>query len=652
LSDLDRRLVRGSAWLALSYGGSQFVSLVVTAILARFLVPAEFGLVALASLAMAAVAPVQDSGLGMALIHRRTDVERAVGTVFVFNIAMAIFLYVAVFAVAPLVADLFHAPDLTAVLRVVMLTLVIAAPSSAPSAVIERDLLFARRARGELAATIVRAATAIPLAIAGFGVWSLVTALLASQAVQTIFYWRLAPFRPSPRLFSFALLRQLGLYGRHVAAGNVVAFVDQNVDTVTVGRLLSSANVAYYNLAWQLANLPATGLGYIVGRVMFPAYATLQNDRAAFRDVFLTNMRRVALVSLPVATGIILAANPIVVGIFGARWQPAVAPLQILALYGLARSFTGATGAVFQAAGKPQLVLYLNVLHLLALCAALFTLTPLAGISGAAAAVSLAMFASFIPAWWLALRILELRPSELLCQIRRPAACSLPVAGALFVLSQATPGLQRTLQLILLIVVGVLVYATAALAIANDELRTIAAAFRPSRGEGEPITEQAPETFAGWVTDHVRSLPDDVREGVEVSIDPRLERAPAPRDLDVILESLLANAMSYGTPPIRIDAWHDGNGRIALKVEDRGRGIAPDFVPRLFEPGARSEASQGERPGAGLGLTRAREAALAVGGDIHFEPAAPHGSAFRVRLPTTHDTEAPSDGEANKRRAA
>ena len=178
-----------------------------------------------------------------------------------------------------------------------------------------------------------------------------------------------------PRLFDYRILRELGRYGRHLTAANLVYFVEQNIDTATVGRLLGAADVGYYNMAWRLSNLPATGIGYVVGRVMFPTYATLQHDKPAFRDAFLTNVRRVALVSLPVGVGIFLGARPIVVALFGHRWEPAVAPLQILALFGLMRAFSGPRR---QCSRPPesQLVSLLSVFHLAVLCAALFMLTP------------------------------------------------------------------------------------------------------------------------------------------------------------------------------------------------------------------------------------------------------------------------------------
>ena len=220
------------------------------------------------------------------------------------------------------------------------LVLVIRGLGLVPGALIERDLVFARRARGELGGAAAQALVAVPLALSGFGVWSLVAGQLAGQTVQWAIFWAVTPLRPSPRLFDYRVLRELGRYGRHLTAANLVYFVEQNIDTATVGRLLGAADVGYYNMAWRLSNLPATGIGYVVGRVMFPTYATLQHDKPAFRDAFLTNVRRVTLVSLPVGVGILFGARPIVVALFGHRWEPAVHP-SVLALFGLIRAFSG-----------------------------------------------------------------------------------------------------------------------------------------------------------------------------------------------------------------------------------------------------------------------------------------------------------------------
>jgi lipopolysaccharide exporter len=480
VSELDRKLVRGSAWLALSFGGSQVVTFLVAAILAHFVTPADFGLVALASIAIVVATTVQESGLGLAVIRHRKEVDRAAGTVFVFNFAAGLVFYCVAFAAAPFLARLFSEPDLTEVLRVLALVLPIRALGVIPGVLIERELMFAQRAKGELSGGIVQALVAIPLAVTGAGVWSLVAGQLAGQFVQAVMFWAFTPQRPSPQLFSWPIFRELAQFGRHMTAANLIALIDQNIDTATVGRLLTGADVGFYNMAWRLSNLPATGIGYIVGRVMFPAYSTLQHDQAAFRDAFLANVRRVALFSVPVGVGILLAARPIVVGVFGSRWEPTVVPLQILAVFGVLRAFAGTTAPVMQAAGKPQLITGLNVWQLAVLCAGLFTLTPAFGIDGAAVSVTLAAAAVLVPSMRLVLQILDLRLRELLANIERLVLCSVPLAVCLVALQASAGGLDDGLELALLVVSGAVVYFASALALARGELRTIAMAFRSS----------------------------------------------------------------------------------------------------------------------------------------------------------------------------
>jgi O-antigen/teichoic acid export membrane protein len=260
----------------------------------------------------------------------------------------------------------------------------------------------------------------------------------------------------------------------------VLALIDQNVDTATVGRLLGAVDVGFYNLAWRLSNLPATGIGYIVGRVMFPAYATLQTDKEAFRNAFVTNVRRIALVSLPVGLGVVLAAEPIIVGVFGAKWKPAAVPLAILGVFGIIRAFAGTTGAVFQAAGRPQLVTWLNVVHLLVLCAALFTLTPAFGLNGTAVAVTGTAALTLVLAFRFALRILELPLRDLAVALEWPLVVSVPLAAVLAVARVATDGVSPVPRLATLVVAGIAVYAASVAAFARGEVKEITAAFRSS----------------------------------------------------------------------------------------------------------------------------------------------------------------------------
>ena len=342
---------------------------------------------------------------------------------------------------------------------------------------IERELAFGSRAKGELGGATVQALVAVPAGDSGLRVWSLVglASSRASNPVGRVLGGDASATIPTP--IQLHILRELGRFGLPARPRTLVSH-RHKCRHFLGRRLLRAADVGYYNMAWRLANLPATGIGYIVGRVMFPVYSTLQKDRAAFQAAFLSNVRRVALVSLPVGIGIFLAAHQIVVGIFGERWEPAVAPLEILAIFGLIRAFSGATAPALQAVGKPHLLFVINIVHLAVLCAALFALTPLFGLNGAASAVVIAGVAWFIPAYWLVLRALDLPLRVLIASVERPVVCSVPLIVCLLAVRVPTDRLTPGIQLLLLVISGITVYAGSAFLLARGELRAITAAFR------------------------------------------------------------------------------------------------------------------------------------------------------------------------------
>ena len=212
---------------------------------------------------------------------------------------------------------------------------------------------FRTRAMGELSAGFVQLGVSVGLAVAGFGVWALVVGQLTASVAQSAILWALAPWRPNPRDASFHVLRELLRYGRFVSLGNILGLINRTLDNFVVGRVLGASALGVYSLAYRLGDFPTAVVGYAVGRVMFPAYSRLQDDLAAFRNAFVQNMERVALLALPTSVVMFVYAEPIVSVLLGHKWLGAVTPLRILAVYTVLRSFVSPTGAVFQGAGGP-----------------------------------------------------------------------------------------------------------------------------------------------------------------------------------------------------------------------------------------------------------------------------------------------------------
>lgn len=469
--DINRRILRGSGWSVLGTGGASLAWFVTVIVLARLLTPADFGIVALAAVFLQFLDAVQTGGLKAALIQRRTEIEAAAASAFLFALASSLVLYAALYLAAPLAGTFFRTPELVDVLRVLGLLVVIRALAAVPTALLERELRFRVRAHVEVAVALVQSACAIGLAVAGFGLWSLVIAQLVGAVTGCGLSWVVSPARLRLRARSWRVLRELLRFARFVSVGRFAELLTGSLDNFAVGRLLGATSVGFYGVAFRLATFPTAGLAVIGNVVMLPALSQVQHDRQTFRRAYLVNLRRLAFLVFPASATFLVAAEPVVVGLLGARWEPAVDPLRILALYGLVYALTTTTSAVFEAANRPSLSLLVTLPNVITLGPLLYLFTSAWGTKGTAAAMLLSLSTSAVPKVILGVRILGLRAADVAGALVRPAACAVVLGAALLGLQAVLEGLGPTATLVLLAVAGIAVYGTAVALVAGGGFR-------------------------------------------------------------------------------------------------------------------------------------------------------------------------------------
>ncbi|RDI74840.1 Polysaccharide biosynthesis protein [Gaiella occulta] len=456
--EIDRRIMRGSAWIALSYGGRQALTLISMLALVRILDPKAFGLMALATTMLLVLEAVHESGLASALVYLRSDIERAAGTALVVSILSSVVLYGACFLVAPLLADVFHASTLTDVLRVLSLIVIFRAFAIVPGAILERELNFRGRGAAELLAAFLQATVAIGLALAGAGVWSLVVGNLVAAATTALVVWLIIPWRPSPRKAQWGALRQLWRYSWFMSGANILVLANNTIDNVIVGRMLGAAQLGYYTVTYRVATMPDDVIGYIVGRVMFPVYSRLNEDKQEFGRVYVQNLQRIALLSLPASVGVIVAAEPIVLGLLGAKWLAVVTPLRILASYALVRAIVAPTGEVFKGAGKPYLLTAFSALHLSLSTLCLLVLVPRYRLNGAAIGMLAPMVAVGVGVFIVGLRLLQVELPKVVRALLPSYVCAGILALALLALLPVAGTLSPAIGLVMLVAAGICVY--------------------------------------------------------------------------------------------------------------------------------------------------------------------------------------------------
>jgi lipopolysaccharide exporter len=286
-------------WAYGSYVGGKLLVLGSTAVLARVLVPHDFGLVALALTFMALLDAVRDLGLSQALvIQPGEELEERANTVFLGGVAIGFCFSAIIAALSPLAASFFHQPKLTGITAVLGCNFLLRSLGATHYAIAQKRLDFRTRTVAEFADVVVRGSTGIALALAGFGAWALVIGYLVGTLSLDCALWLMVDWRPRLRL-NLAHLREMTRFGATLSGVDISAAVMGNVDYLFVGRILGAVSLGYYTLAYNLPQLLMINLSVVASLVLFPALAAVNRD--SLGRSFLISLSFTLIFSLPIA---------------------------------------------------------------------------------------------------------------------------------------------------------------------------------------------------------------------------------------------------------------------------------------------------------------------------------------------------------------
>jgi lipopolysaccharide exporter len=477
--------VRGMAWAYGSYAGGRALVLLSTVILARVLMPAEFGVVALALTFIVFLDTIRDVGLGQALIvvpDKRLG--SAAQTAFVWSVVIGLGLSALVAGPA---AGFFHEPQLHGLLAVLGLNFLLRSLGATHLALARRRLDFRSRTISELSDVSVRGTLSIALALSGFGPWSLVLGYLAGTISADIAIWTRVRWRPRA-VITTKHLRTLLSFGGLLTLVDIGQAFAHEIDYLFVGRVLGAAPLGQYTIAFRLPELLIVNLSIVASTVLFPAYAQL--DRERLPRAFLVSLRYTALLVLPVAVGLGLLAQPVVLTLFGEQWRPAIGVMQVLCAYAVVVTLNIPAGTVYKVTGRAWILIAFTVPYVVILAAVLAILTPHGIIYvGATMAGMQAVFSA--AGWVVAMRILDVRPRAVVGALAGPVAAAATMVVPLLLVERAiaTPALA--------LVAGVplagLSYAVGLRLFAGDALARLTAV---ARGRPAPLIARG-RTAAG-----------------------------------------------------------------------------------------------------------------------------------------------------------
>jgi PST family polysaccharide transporter len=411
---LTERTLGSAVWMFSGTGLRALLRLAVLTILARLLGPEDFGLAAAATVVLSFFEIVLRTGIRPALIQRPALDERHLRTAFTLSLVVGAALggLVALFA-DPIAVATFGMPELGPVLAVVALLLPVESAGVVAGALLERELRFAWIVRREvLSYAFGYGLVGILLALQGFGVWALVGAYLGQALLMTAFSLYAQP-HPKRPLLDRQAARELLYHGGGFAAGRLGNFGAANGDNWVAGRFLGGEALGFYKYAFELTGMVGTLFGSVLDKVLFPALAKVQGDRAVLATAYRRGVGISTAIVLPISAVLFVLAPEVVRVVLGPGWEPVVPPFRVLALALVVRttstfsdSLARATGATYQRAWRQGIYAALVIGFALA--------GSRRGLAGLAAGVTLAVLANSLLMIQLSMRLAELRWRDVL----------------------------------------------------------------------------------------------------------------------------------------------------------------------------------------------------------------------------------------------
>lgn len=357
---LQKKVFSGLMWKFGERIGAQAVSFLVSIVLARLLLPSDYGVIALITIFIDIANVFVAGGFGSALVQKKDSDEIDFSSVFYFSIAMSWALYGVVFLVAPAVARFYGQEILTPVLRVMALKLPLAGINSVQHAYVQKQMLFKRFFFSTLIGTVGSAVVGIVMAYMGFGPWALVTQYLFNSAMDTLVLWFTVRWRPA-LVFSARRMKTLFEFGWKMLCSELIHTSYGQIRSLIIGKVYTERELAFYNQGGKLPGILVTNINSSISSVLFPAMTMKQGDRDKMKEVVRTSIRVGSYVMWPLMLGLMVLSEPVVRLVFTEKWLPCVPFMQIACIqYALEPVQTANVQAV-KAMGKGRTFLLMEI---------------------------------------------------------------------------------------------------------------------------------------------------------------------------------------------------------------------------------------------------------------------------------------------------
>lgn len=357
---LKKKALIGLFWTFAQQFSVQGINLVVSIILARILMPAEFGLIGMLTVFIAIGTSLTDSGMTSSLIRQEDASEEDYSTVFYMNIVFSLLVYLVLFFSAPLIANFFKQPILGPIIRVYTLSFVIRAFVGVQAAKLTKEMKFKVQMLMQLPSVLISGVLGLFLAYRGYGVWSLVWMNLMQSFLFTLQYWIFSGWTPKLVFAKSRLLYHLR-FGYKLTISGLVDTLYNNAYNVIIGKFFSLNELGYFSRAQSLQMLPITNITTALDKVTYPMFSSINKDEKKLKEAYKRLMHQVIFWVAPMMVYLIIVAKPLFIILLTEKWLPAVPYFQILCITGILYPFHSYNLNILKVKGRTDLFLKLEI---------------------------------------------------------------------------------------------------------------------------------------------------------------------------------------------------------------------------------------------------------------------------------------------------
>ncbi len=360
---LKNKTIMGMIWKTGENGAAQAIHFVVSIILARMLLPEDYGIVALVSLFITICDKLVVGGFATSLVQKKDADNKDFSTVFFFSLVASIVFFAALFFCAPIIADFYDAYDretLIPVIRVMGLQIVFVGINSVQNAYVSRTMQFHRHFVSNLIATIIAAVVSIAMVYNDFGVWALVAQYIIKAFVGMVVLWFTVKWRPD-FVFSLSSFKELYSYGWKIFLSSIIRTLYNDARSLVIGKVYSSADLAFYNKGQSFPQLLETNVAGAIDSVLFPALSMKQADKSQLLSMLRRSIKTSTYIITPMLVGLAAVSTDLVTVLLTENWLECVFYLQIISVAYIFVPIANENLQAIKAIGKSDVVLKLEV---------------------------------------------------------------------------------------------------------------------------------------------------------------------------------------------------------------------------------------------------------------------------------------------------